>query len=121
MPDTRHHRHIALVVLAWVVLSLAACGLGGEQTPPTIQLPEVPAGTCLIAPDVSLGTINPYVYGVNHGPWAVITDKTLPYAQAAGVTMIRFPGGTGAMKMTCSLTILISLYSSPNRWGVKSA
>jgi hypothetical protein len=93
MPDTRHHRHIALVVLAWVVLSLAACGLGGEQTPPTIQLPEVPAGTCLIAPDVSLGTINPYVYGVNHGPWAVITDKTLPYAQAAGVTMIRFPGG----------------------------
>jgi hypothetical protein len=93
MPNTRHHRHIVLVVLAWVAFSLAACGLNGEQTPPAIQLPDVEAGTCLVAPDISLGTINPFVYGVNHGPWAVITDKTLPYAQDAGVTMIRFPGG----------------------------
>ena len=93
MPNTRNHRLIVLVVLAWVVLSLAACGLNGEQAPPTIQFPEVPAGTCLVAPDVFQGSINPFVYGVNHGPWAVVTDKTFPYAQAAGVTMVRFPGG----------------------------
>jgi hypothetical protein len=93
MSNTRHHRHIVLVMLAWVILSLAACGVSGEPAPPTIQFPEVPADTCLVAPDLVLGPINPFVYGVNHGPWAVITDKTLPYAQAAGVTMIRFPGG----------------------------
>jgi hypothetical protein len=93
MPNTRHHCHIVLVVLAWVVLSLAACGLSGEQTPPAIQLPEVTTGTCLVAPNVVFGTISPFVFGVNHGPWAVITDKTLPYAQVAGVTMVRFPGG----------------------------
>ena len=91
--NTRHHRHIVLVVLAWVALTLAACSVSGEQTPPAIQLPEVAVGTCLVAPDVVLGSINPFVYGVNHGPWAVITDKTLPFAQDAGVTMIRFPGG----------------------------
>jgi len=33
------------------------------------------------------------VYGVNHGPWAVITDKTLPLAQELNISMIRFPGG----------------------------
>lgn len=93
MPDTRHHRHIVLVVLAWVVLSLASCSLSGEQPSPIIQTPEVEAGTCLVAQDINLGTINPLVYGVNHGPWAVITDQTLSYAQGAGVTMVRFPGG----------------------------
>jgi hypothetical protein len=80
-------------VLAWVGFSLSACDLNAEQAPTAVQLPEVPDGTCLVAPDISLGAINPFVYGVNHGPWAVITDKTLPYAVESGVTIIRFPGG----------------------------
>jgi hypothetical protein len=33
------------------------------------------------------------VYGVNHGPWAVITERTLPAVQEAGITVIRYPGG----------------------------
>jgi hypothetical protein len=56
-------------------------------------MPEIPPNTCLVAPDIRLGGINSLVYGVNHGPWAVITDKTLPLAQEARITMIRYPGG----------------------------
>ena len=93
MPRTKHTRLIILSVMAWVGLLLTSCGLIGEPTLDEIQVPEISAGTCLIAPDVAMGAINPLVYGVNHGPWAVVTDKTLPYAQAAGVTLIRFPGG----------------------------
>ena len=93
MPRTKHTRLIVLSVLAWVGLLFTSCGLIGEPTPDEIQVPEIFAGTCLVAPDVAIGAINPLVYGVNHGPWAVVTDKTLPYAQAAGVTLIRFPGG----------------------------
>jgi hypothetical protein len=33
------------------------------------------------------------VYGVNHGPWAIITEKTLPLAQESGISLIRYPGG----------------------------
>jgi len=43
--------------------------------------------------NLELGAVNPLVYGVNHGPWAVITERTLPLAQEAGITMLRFPGG----------------------------
>jgi hypothetical protein len=93
MPRAKHTRQIVLCILVWVGLLLTSCGLIGEQTTDVIQLPEITAGTCLVAPEVIVGSVNPLVYGVNHGPWAVITDKTLPYAQAAGVTLIRFPGG----------------------------
>jgi alpha-L-arabinofuranosidase len=46
-----------------------------------------------VDPAQALGTISPYVYGANHGPWAVITTATQPLAEAAGVTFLRFPGG----------------------------
>jgi hypothetical protein len=93
MPRSRQTRQVVEVLFVFVLIFLAACSPGTRSTSVTPQIPEVPAGTCLVAPSVSLGAINHLVYGVNHGPWAVITDKTLPYAQAAGVTMIRFPGG----------------------------
>ncbi len=56
-------------------------------------LPEIPEGVFYVDPDFGLGKISPFVYGVNHGPWAVITNQTLPLAQEAGISMIRFPGG----------------------------
>jgi hypothetical protein len=40
-----------------------------------------------------LGEISPYVYGVNHGPWAFVTTKVLPQAIEGGFSFIRFPGG----------------------------
>ena len=93
MPRAKHTQQIVVCVLVWVGLLLTSCSLVGEQTNNEIQVPEIVSGTCLVAPEVVIGTINPLVYGVNHGPWAVITDRTLPAAQVAGVTLIRFPGG----------------------------
>src|SRR5690349_2920850 len=43
--------------------------------------------------DKSLGPISPYVYGANHGPWAILSPDVLPLADAAGITFLRFPGG----------------------------
>jgi hypothetical protein len=63
------------------------------QAPAALPVPTAPPGTIYVNPEVLLGEINPMVYGVNHGPWAVITEKTLPLAQEAGITLIRYPGG----------------------------
>jgi hypothetical protein len=82
-----------LVALALISMLLSSCGPAQDSEFTQIQTPEVPDKTCLIASGLNLGKINPLVYGVNHGPWAVITEKTLPLAQEAGISMIRFPGG----------------------------
>jgi len=42
---------------------------------------------------LSLGTISPYVYGTNHGPWSSVPFELQPQAEAAGITFLRFPGG----------------------------
>jgi len=40
-----------------------------------------------------LHTISPYVYGVNHGPWALIPADYVDDIATLGATYIRFPGG----------------------------
>ena len=40
-----------------------------------------------------LGPINPLVYGTNYGPWMPIRPETLPLAERAGLTLLRYPGG----------------------------
>lgn len=82
-----------------LTLSLMACSVPSLSSPaasitptPTV-LPTPVAGQWTVYPDLTLGAINPLVYGVNHGPWAALTPQTLPLAQQAGLTLIRFPGG----------------------------
>jgi hypothetical protein len=87
-------------------LLVIALGLGGCQpaapavgtpepagAPAVMTAPVVPEGVFYVHPGVSSGKISPLVYGVNHGPWAIITEKTLPLAQEAGLTVVRYPGG----------------------------
>ncbi len=81
------------IPLAVVLILLSACSAINQTTSDEGQLPEIPSNTCLVDPNMQLGGINPLVYGVNHGPWAVITDKTLPIAQETRITLIRYPGG----------------------------
>lgn len=40
-----------------------------------------------------LGTINPNVYGVNYGPWGLVSIDMNPAAAASGTTLMRFPAG----------------------------
>ena len=45
--------------------------------------------------DVSqpLGTISPYVYGANYGPWALAPVDMWPMVENSGITFMRFPAG----------------------------
>ena len=46
-----------------------------------------------VDPSHALGPINPSVYGVNYGPWAPMSVKTLPLAMDLNLTFLRFPAG----------------------------
>lgn len=91
--------HLTTVLWAWgvLLLILTACATPTPTAPtprPTVtQLPPPIPGQWTVDPALDLGPINPLVYGVNHGPWAIITERTLPLAQEAGITLLRFPGG----------------------------
>lgn len=39
------------------------------------------------------GTISPYVYGVNYGPWGLVSTDMLEEAAQSGTTHFRFPAG----------------------------
>ncbi len=93
MLNRSQSRRVLLFLLAIGLVWISACTPGEVPISEPIQAPEVTPGTCLVAPAITQGPINSLVYCVNHGPWAVVTDQTLPYAQAAGVTLVRFPGG----------------------------
>jgi hypothetical protein len=93
MTSAKQVRHWVILMSFVFVFLLVSCGVNETIPTETHQIPTLTPGACLVAPGVTLGPIDPLVYGVNHGPWAVITDKTLPDAQTAGITMIRFPGG----------------------------
>lgn len=93
MSNTRRKIYPWLLVLAVGFIALSGCAPKANEALAPVQLPPVPEGVFYIHPDIAMGKISPLVYGVNHGPWAIITEKTLPLAQEAGITMIRFPGG----------------------------
>ncbi|MEO1286268.1 MAG: hypothetical protein AAFV93_00765 [Chloroflexota bacterium] len=40
-----------------------------------------------------VGEVSPYVYGVNHGPWAFIPADWIDTIDTVGATFVRFPGG----------------------------
>lgn len=50
-------------------------------------------GVLAIDAGQSLGPISPYVYGTNFGPWVALRLETMPLAEQAGITVLRFPGG----------------------------
>lgn len=93
MPFSQHNLYLKQLALFLIILILTACSPAQNQISDPVQEPVIPAGSCIVDPGVTLGAISPFVYGVNHGPWAVITEKTLPLAKDARITMIRFPGG----------------------------
>jgi hypothetical protein len=58
-------------------------------------LTKIAAQTPLLSVRVDrpLGSINPYVYGMNYGNWNMISPDMVPAAQAAKITYLRFPAG----------------------------
>ncbi|HSM23263.1 MAG TPA: hypothetical protein VK856_00175 [Anaerolineaceae bacterium] len=82
-----------LLALTIGLTLFTACNFQQKNEQLTQEQIEIPEGVFYVNPADELGNINPMVYGINHGPWAIITEQTLPYAQTAGITLLRFPGG----------------------------
>jgi hypothetical protein len=72
------------VVLLSVVLLILSTTIGKT----TAQTPQI-----TVRADSRLGPINPFVFGANYGPWAIIAPDMTPTAIESGVTYLRFPAG----------------------------
>ena len=68
-----------------IFLLLATGFLAGAARAADIQI--------LIMPDEVIGPISPYIFGTNYGPWTFLNPGARPAAKAAGLTLIRYPGG----------------------------
>lgn len=51
------------------------------------------SGKVVVDASVSLGKIDPLVYGTNVGPWQDLSPKQVERIAEAGFTLLRFPGG----------------------------
>ncbi|MCB9450608.1 MAG: hypothetical protein H6672_04170 [Anaerolineaceae bacterium] len=49
--------------------------------------------TLRVDAEQTLGTISPYVYGANYGPWALVSLDMADEALHSGLTLLRFPAG----------------------------
>lgn len=70
--------------ILWLLLLLIAFPASAQDAP-TVTL-SVDAAD-------ALHDISPYVYGVNYGPYQVITADIIDEVQQGGFTMVRFPAG----------------------------
>jgi hypothetical protein len=55
--------------------------------------PPSAAGTIRVDAGARHGPISPLIFGTNHGPWTAVPVNFLEEAYAAGVTLLRWPGG----------------------------
>lgn len=80
-----------LCLLCALLLQMACAQT--ETTAESTPIPTPAPGTIIVAPQVDLGPISPYLLGSNYGPWVAVPLEMLPAAFDSGVTAIRFPGG----------------------------
>jgi hypothetical protein len=76
----------------WVLVCLLLLGLVACVCPAPPAPTPVP-GTLHVDAGQQLGSISPFVYGANFGPWSVVPYDLWPVAQESGITFLRYPGG----------------------------
>ena len=64
-----------------------------EATATPVITPTVVPNMLSVDPQISLGSISPYLYGTNYGPMHAVPLEVMPLAEDAGVAALRFPGG----------------------------
>lgn len=79
------------ICLSLLLVLLSACA----PIQPVAPSQVAPATVSGLQIDVNqpLGEISPYVFGSNYGPWVSLRPETLPLAEDAGITLLRYPGG----------------------------
>lgn len=75
-----------------VLMAVLLAGCGSQEAQPLLT-PTPHPDSLVVDAAFDLGEISPYVYGVNHGPWAFVTVDVYPQALSGGFTYVRFPGG----------------------------
>jgi hypothetical protein len=74
-------RRILLSLFILSLLTISTPARSAQNTPITVTIGG------------ERGAINPFVYGANYGPWALVSPDMLPKAYDAGLTFYRYPGG----------------------------
>jgi len=64
-----------------------------EPLPTWTPVATPQAGVLVADAGQPLGAISPLVYGTNFGPWVALRMETIPLAEQAGITLLRYPGG----------------------------
>ena len=60
--------------------------------------------------------INPFVYGVNYGPWALVPVDMWPMLESSGVTYLRFPAGNWGDQNNISQPQLDLFITQARKW-----
>lgn len=79
--------------IAWALLACLCVPLMVAYAQETPETDEPAAVDIVIDTETVLHVISPYVYGANHGPWALIPADYVNDIETLGITFIRFPGG----------------------------
>jgi hypothetical protein len=97
------HRSQFLVILLILILFFTACSSATPRspslptTPPLTPTPVPPTpipGGIYIDPSKSLVEINPFVYGINTGPWTAVPFERNQDALDLQLSFFRYPGGS---------------------------
>ena len=81
-----YRRWLTLLIL---LAALGGCSLGA----PAPQTSRVARPGLYVDAGERLGPISPYVYGSNTGPWAYFAASERALFKAAGIRLLRWPGG----------------------------
>lgn len=88
------HGVVIVFALLCAACSQPLAGLNDPTpTPSPTPWPTPAPQSIYVNPHISLGTISPYVYGANYGPWMSIPLALQEEARQSGITFLRFPGG----------------------------
>lgn len=66
-----------------------------------------------------IGTISPFVYGVNYGPWALAPVDMWPMVESSGITFLRFPAGRWGDENNISESQLDLFVTQSRQWNVE--
>ena len=68
--------------------------------------PAADPGTIAVDATVRAGPISPLLFGTNFGPWSAVPFDLLDETRAAGLTLVRWPGGEWGDRNTITPAIL---------------
>jgi hypothetical protein len=98
-------------LVLWLALAVLAAGV--------LRPAEARDGALRIDAAASLGSIDPFVYGANYGPWALVPMTMTSYAQNSAVTYLRYPAGNWGDRFDITPQQLDLFVIQARGWGME--